>query len=274
MSTNQDNDMWQRIEDAFTPDVDELRRADKDLSRLQVANEPESLTAQSGSSAGRPKHRLARRVTLAATLGLLLGGIAWIGPDIITTKHFNELTEPDKVVMMLANPETDQSWQASIGYALGRVKAGLCGLQFLANSTTETATVRKAAKAAWERLQTRTARTGGDGNEDISYLYVTAIDKDTSRADKLLMVDNLERLTDKLIEALLTAHPLVPETCAISKWKVEHWLDDAFTRTPTWPGDLKLTDDQPPSGGQAPTGQQAPAEQLAPTDDQARKGRG
>lgn len=257
MSTDQDNDMWQRIEDAFTPNVDELQRAEKDLSRIQVVDRPGSLTAQPRSAAGRAKNRLARRLTLAATLGLLLSGVAWIGRDIITNKHFNELTEPDQVVMLLAAPQTQQSWEASIGYALGRVKMGLCGLQFLANSTTETATVRIAAKAAWERLRTGTAQTRGDGNEDISYLYVTAIDKDTPIADKLLMVDNLERLTDKLLEALLTAHPLVPQTCEISKWKVGHWLDDAFTRTPMWPGDL--TENPVPLGDRTQKGEQTPA---------------
>lgn len=236
--------MWQRIEDAFTPNVDELRRAEKDLSRVQVAERyDDAITAKSCVSASPSKNRLARRVTLAATAGLLLSGVAWIGRDIITAKHFNELTEPDKVVILLANPQTDESWESSMGYALGRVKAGLCGLQLLASSTTETAPVRDAAKAAWERLRTRTAQTDSnqDGNQDISHLYVLATDKDTSIADKLFMVDNIEHLTDKLMEALLTAHPLVPQTCERSKWKVKHWLDDAFARTPTWPGSLKST---------------------------------
>jgi hypothetical protein len=238
VSTDQDNEMWQRIEDAFTPNVAELRRAEKDLSRVRPQSfkitKTNAIDAEKGQSTQLGKRRNARLFALAAMMFVLVGGIAWIGRDIITAQHFNDLTDPDKAVFALAAPTTPKIWELSMTYATGRIRTGLRGIQHLANSHHESALVREAATKAWRRILEGRAHSAGDGSHDIGKMCVTAIHKDTPVTDKLTMINNMEHMTGMLVQAVRTAQPLVPRTCELMKWKIDHWLIDAATRSPTW----------------------------------------
>ncbi|MGK0153348.1 MAG: hypothetical protein ACI9SE_000292 [Neolewinella sp.] len=229
--------MWQRIEDAFTPNVDELRRAEKDLSRVQVAGRDNDAsgdkhqrqaTRTGATIASRPtaskRPTLIRLAAGVAILLLLVAGIGWIGKSTVYTKTYDQLTTANLAINALASPDTERSWTSSMLFATKRIKTGLYALHALAISEEDSPEVVAAAQQAWDKLREDTSAATGDGSFNTTDMLVTALDADTPAAEKLRIIDNIEGLLHRLIRAARTANPSKPETKAIAVWKIKHWL--------------------------------------------------
>ena len=255
MNTGKDDEMWQRIEDAFTPNVAEMRRSEKDISRMRVVEDSgveHSRVAGGRVAGGRVEgdnaaasHRATtaakparmRRATLTATILLLAVGLGWIGKSIVYYQTYDRLTTLDLAVASLAEPDTERSWVSSMFFATKRIQVGLYALQAMAKSESGTSVVVTAAQEAWDRLRAGNPEAVGDGSFDIELMLDAALSQETPAAEKLRTINNLEGLLSRLIPAARNAHPARLDTKAMATWNILHWLDDASQKPPAYVGD-------------------------------------
>lgn len=232
MSADKDNDLWDGIEDAFSPDVDEMRQAEKDLAKVQP--EPAMAAPQGAVIAPRPATRR-NLIALAATVLLLVGAIAWIGDDVVNQKLFDEMVTADQAVLGLQHPADQDSWVYAMGFATKRIRSGLRTLARVIADDSQDPTVTAAAQDALQRLRSGDALRLGDGSYDTKAMHDTMMSPEASVEAKLQAIENLEALTDRLVSAVRSANPSIPGKKELTVWRIKHWLVDPMARPPKMP---------------------------------------
>lgn len=232
MSDDKDNDMWDRIEDAFSPDVDEMKLAEKDLAKVRP--EPAIDVPQAAAIAPRPATRR-NLIAMAATVLLLVGAIAWIDDGVRTQKLFDELVTADQAVLGLRHPADKDSWVFAMAFATKRIRSGLSTLARVIGDEHQDPEVVSAAQHTLDRLRSGEAAQVGDGSYDLVTMYRTLMNPDSSTATKLRTLDDLEHITGRLIQAVRTSTPTIPTNKDRAVWRIKHWLADPLARPPKMP---------------------------------------
>ena len=222
MSADQDAKMWQRIEDAFTPNAEELDRAMREIARNRLA----AKTATHSVAVGVPARSRARRLAIATALLVTLSGLGWVGAGIVNQKSILEQLDFEQAMLNLNAEEDTELWRESMTRVSREVKMALHALHHMAQTPGEAEEVGTAARAALMRLPTNTTSRLLGAAHPIFAMWQTATSAQSPIAEKLRVVNNLEYLIAVGLRALRSSFPAETDFHSSSLGKLEGWLNE------------------------------------------------
>lgn len=206
--------MWRRIEDAFTPNSEELKRTERELARLRIAQGTEPVPGQAAEgvckrSRSRNQHR--RIALMAAALVVTISAIGWVNGS------FWILPEPYSPAFQAAgqslrsSQSEDRAWRANLGYMASHHASSTAVLVHLSH---EESAIGEAAAQALQRFIDNQLASSVNVPGNLLEVARTACNQSASTASRDLAVQQLESF-------MLGAEQAIAEADASSELRVK-----------------------------------------------------
>lgn len=227
--------MWQRIEDAFTPNSEEFKRTARELAKVKTEQEGRLRDGDSGQSTmlAQRRSRWRRPAAMAAAASMTLALIGWTGAKVIWPasqpdrygQHFDEAEQH------ATNSNSAQGdWEAGTGYMSSGLES--C-VDVLAHISCESNAAGHAASEALDRFANATIKARLTDDRSIRVIALEALDE-PDEAKRLHAVAQMEAFigaAERVIERFDASTKLRAQSRDIMLSHVDEYRQQALAGT-------------------------------------------
>lgn len=192
MSDGKDNEMWRRIEDAFTPNSDEFKRTERELAKVRLEQDARLRADDAASATRKPRRNWGRVTTMAGAASVLVAALAWTGSNYVfpdpknrTDYYGRSFNDAERKA---TNPMSQRDWDIGTTYMDGGHESAA---HFLSRISCEKNEVGRAAAAALRRFGEGTITAELTDTRGLKVFAFEALDS-VDVATRLRAIEQLE----------------------------------------------------------------------------------